>query len=249
MNKKTELKLLDKIEKLEQEVATLKYSQVEKPKGLPSYQYSKISFNQLENLVDIRQKITKYQFDQWFNANINIESTVISFLENLIEREKHYIKIYNEEDLKVNFIIPVLNKVNFKISDNIRSFYEERITYTTDSFIFNGTTDFLVSKGFRKPQKPYFFIQEFKKGQSNAFPEPQLLAELIAAVELNDWKSIRGAYIVGAIWNFVILEKLKTGKYQYFVSENFDCTKINDLKNIFKHLTFVKHEIINSISK
>jgi hypothetical protein len=53
-------------------------------------------------------------------------------LENLINKEKSYIKIYNDEDLKVNFIILVLNKVDFKISDNIRSFYKERITYTTD---------------------------------------------------------------------------------------------------------------------
>ena len=255
MNKKIELKILNKIEKLESEVAALKYCQVEKSTGLPSYQYNKISFNQLENLVDIQQEITKYQFDYWFNANISIDDTIVVFLEKLIDKEKRYIKIYNKEDLKVNFIIPVLNKVNFKISDNIRSFYEEEITYTSDSFIFNGTTDFLVSKGFRRPKKPCSFIQKFKNSRSNIFPEPQLLAELISAVELNDWKIIRGAYIIGAIWSFVILERLKVGKYQYFVSKNFDCTKIDDLKNIFKHLTFVKNEImvkneiINSIYK
>ncbi len=52
---------------------------------------------------------------------------------------------------------------------------------------------------------------------------------------------------MGAIWNFVILEKLGKEKYQYFVSENFDSTKIEDLKNIYKNLIFVKEEIIREI--
>ncbi|MEA3228198.1 MAG: hypothetical protein U9P38_03900, partial [Campylobacterota bacterium] len=91
------------------------------------------------------------------------------------------------------------------------------------------------------------FIQEFKKSEEYGNPRPQLLAELISAVELNDWKTIRGAYIVGAIWNFVILEKLGVERYQYFVSINFDSTKIDDLKDIYKNLLFVKEEIIEMI--
>jgi hypothetical protein len=213
---------------------------------IPTYQYSKITFNQLETLVDITQNIANNRFDDWFNSDIKISDKIVTFLQELIEKEKYYIKVYNEEDLKVNFIIPVLNKIDFKIDGKIRGFYEEPITYTTDKFIFNGTTDFLVSTGFRKPKKPYFFIQEFKKGQASSFPEPQLLAELISAVELNGWSEIKGAYIVGAIWNFVILEKIKVGQYRYFVSENFDCTKIYDLQNIFRHLLFVKNEIIET---
>jgi len=43
---------------------------------------------------------------------------------------------------------------------------------------------------------------------------------------LNHELEIKEAYIVGSIWNFVILEKLGTDKYQYVVSENFDCTTL-----------------------
>ncbi len=238
MTKSKELELLNKIEKLKNEINDLK----DKDK-IPSYQYSKMTFNQLDVLVNIKQKLMDKQFEKWFDTDIILDADTVSFLNDLIEKEKNYLKIYNEEDLKVNFIIPVLNKVDFKISDNIRGFYEEKIVYQADKFIFTGTTDFLVSTGFRKPKKPYFFIQEFKKGQANAFPEPQLLAELIAAVELNKDSEIKGAYIVGAIWNFVILERLGTDEYQYIVSENFDCTKLDDLKAIYKQLLFVKNEI------
>ena len=51
---------------------------------------------------------------------------------------------------------------------------------------------------------------------------------------------------MGAIWNFVILEKLSKNHYQYFISQNFDSTKIEDLKEIYKILSFVKHEIFNN---
>ena len=60
---------------------------------------------------------------------------------------------------------------------------------------------------------------------------------------------MRGAYIVGAIWNFVILEKIGVNKYQYYVSENFDSTKIEDLKGIYKNLVFIKNEIIEIIKE
>ena len=63
-------------------------------------------------------------------------------------------------------------------------------------------------------------------------------------MELNDWKFIKGAYIPGGNWHFVILEKLEYQKYQYFISKNFDSTKIEDLKSIYTNLLFVKNEIL-----
>jgi len=47
----------------------------------------------------------------------------------------------------------------------------------------------------------------------------------------------------------VILEKLGKDKYQYFVSENYDSSKIGDLKGIYKNLVFVKEEIIERVKR
>ena len=68
-----------------------------------------------------------------------------------------------EEDLKVNFIVPILNKIKFKSFDKkVRDFYELPMIYKTSQFILNGTCDFVVSEGLVESKKPYFFIQEFK---------------------------------------------------------------------------------------
>ncbi len=211
---------------------------------IPIYYFSKIKDKELRELVNIKQNFSLKIFDPWFNQTITIKDHEIKFLTELLDKEFHFIRIYKEEDLKVKFIAPILNKVDFRnIEKEIRDFYEEKITYTTNEFILTGNTDFLVSKGLEYSEKPYFFIQEFKKAKEISYPESQLLAELITAVELNDFQIIKGAYIVGAIWNFVILKKLAENTYQYFISINFDSTKLADLTAIYKNLLVVKEEI------
>jgi len=236
---------LERIEQLEKEIRELKGLN---DNGIPIYSFSNIKFSDLENLVDIQIRIDLNKFDEFFNNNITLDDEVDFFLKNLIQKTKPLMKYYKEEDLKIHFLSPLFHKINFtSYENNFRDFYDEKMTYKTDRFIFNGETDFVIAKGLFKSEKPYFFIQEFKQGKTRRDPEPQLLAELISAIELNNEISIRGAYIVGAIWNFVILEKLAKDKYQYFVSENFDSTKIEDLKGIYRNLVFIKEEIIEII--
>jgi hypothetical protein len=141
-------------------------------------------------------------FNTWFNNHITISNEIENFLIELIENNDVLIKSYNEEELKVKFLALLLYKVNFKsIENNFRDFYELQLTYKTHKFIFNGTVNFVVSKGLVYSQKPYFFIQEFKKSEEYSNPRPQLLAELISAVELNDFKIIKGAYIISSSSN------------------------------------------------
>jgi len=238
---------LERIEALEREIRELKGLNID---GKKVYSFSKITDNELRNLVDIQKELDRDKFLNWFSNNIDISQELKEFFHQLVLENRDLIYDYSEEDLKVNVIVPILNRVNFKSFDNkFRAFYELQLKYEAEEFIFSGTTDFVVSKGLVRSIKPYFFIQEFKKGRVNSDPEPQLLAELIAGVELNNERVIKGAYIVGAIWNFVILEKLEKDKYQYFVSENFDSTKIEDLKAIYKNLLFIKDEIIKKIEE
>jgi hypothetical protein len=212
---------------------------------IPTYQYSTIKDNDLEELFTIEKNIQKKDsFDKWFSFLYEFTEEEITFFKKLIEKNSALISDYSEEDLKANFIIPLINKVDFYMVDKkVRGFYEQKLLYETEKFILKGTTDFVVSTGLVKSKKPYFFIQEFKRGEEFSNPRPQLLAELISAIELNKISFMKGAYIIGAIWNFIILEKLGEEEYQYFISENFDSTKLEDLKNIYKNLMFIKDEI------
>jgi len=211
---------------------------------LPIYTYSKIKDKDLRHLFNLERRLENKIFEPWFNSGRSLTTEEVDFLTSLLLMEADFVKIYREEDLKIHFIAPILNRINFKMLDHqVRDFYEEPLSYQTDSFILKGEIDFVVAKGLEYARKPYFFIQEFKRSEEYSNPRPQLIAELISAIELNQDEIIKGAYIIGAIWNFVILEKLGEDKYQYFVSSNFDSTKIDDLIGIYKNLLVIKEEI------
>ena len=243
MNHELELKLLRKIEALEQEIKKIK-GEDEEP--IPTYQYSRIRDVDLDQIVDLSQEIDKAKFNNWFINDIEISAKDNEFLLELLEQEESYISFYSEETLKMRFLGPLLRRINFK-TEYFQDFYNEKLIYKTDKFILTGEVDFLISTGYRYAKKPYFFLQEFKRSEEYGNPRPQLLAELISAVELNAWKQIKGAYVIGENWNFVILEKLDKEKYQYFISRTFNCTHIADLKDIFKNLLFVKQETIKMV--
>ena len=235
---------LERIEELEKEIRELKA--LDTQRGIETFSYSKISLKDLKRVISLKKLFDNKPFDEWFSFSKEIIEDDKLFLEILISKYGKLIKAYKEETLKANFIIPIINRVNFfSLEMETSPFYEEIITYENENFIFTGTTDFIISKGLEYSEKPYFFIQ----GVKGSDPEPQLLAELISAIELNNDKSMRGAYIVGAIWNFVILEKLGKDKYQYFVSENFDSSKIGDLQGIYRNLVYVKEEIIERVKR
>ena len=249
MSEEIEKILMKRIDELEKKLN--KFEMIEKKEvDIPTFSFSKIRDKELENLFDIEKKIARDVFEEWFGLNRVLENETINFLDSLINENELLIKDYNEEDLKIKFITPLLNKIKFlSFIDEFRDFYELSIKYQTEDFIFQGTTDFVVSKGLVKSKKPYFFIQEFKRSEEFSNPRPQLIAELIAGVELNNETTMKGAYIVGENWNFVILEKLGERKYQYYVSSTFKATNIEDLKAIYKNLLFVKDEIVQKIKE
>jgi len=245
----TKKELSKKIEELRELLLINGITENQKSK-IVSYSFSKTSYEKLQELVDVNLNFDESIFDKWFNNNIKLNDNVEPFLVKLLKKEAFILKYYNEEDLKMYFLSQIFNHIDFKMMDrNFRFFSEENLKYETDKFILNGTPDFFIARGLDKPKKPYFFIQEFKQEKGITDPEYQLLAELICGVELNNWKFMKGAYIRGINWRFMILERLKKHKYRYFVSKSFDSTRIEDLKAIYKNLLFVKNEIIEMIDR
>lgn len=244
MNTEIETKLLKEIDELKSKVNTLEGKD---EKGRLVYQYSKIRERDLKKLFNIEKKLNPAMFNAWFEHNSCLTVEIADYLQSLIEQNNGLIEDYNEEDLKIYLISPLLNKINFILKDKeVRGFYELPMNYATEQFVLTGTADFVVSKGLFQSKKPYFFIQEFKRSEEYGNPRPQLLAELVSAVELNNGTFMKGAYVIGGSWHFAILEKLKTGCYHYFISQNFDSTKLEDLKLIYQHLLAVKNEIISN---
>ncbi len=207
-----------------------------------TYNFSKIRLLDLKKIVDIRlgsRHDHVHKFDEWFTSLYLLSDKELVFLENLIQKHKFLLPSYSEEKLKVKFIGVILNEVDFA-NDKIQDWYDSSLSGILNGVIIKGLTDFMIAKGDVEPENSYFFIQEFKPSVPDHNPSHQLLAEMLVAIEKNQNNILRGGYIIGQFWNFVILEKIGENKFEYFVSEAFDSLKINDLKQIYINLQVVK---------
>lgn len=213
------------------------------------FNYSSTTFEELQRFFDIKKSVDDKAFKEWFEFNYELKEFESEFLLHLIQKYKNYIEDFSEEKLKIKFIAPILNQVDFMIDEkSIQDWYDEPLYFKSEEFEFNGKVDFMVAKGVQTPQTPFFFIQEFKKSQNDKNPQYQLLAELIASLELNQTNLIKGAYVIGKIWDFVILEKVENNKYNFFISESLNSMKIEELKQIYINLQAVKSEIIEGVN-
>ncbi len=204
-----------------------------------SYSFSTIRFADLQKIVEIKPRVNDDKFKEWFEYPYLVSELESNYLADLIRKHRTLLPFYMEEDLKMKFLSPILNQVDF-LTDHFHDWYDASISGMVNGVELKGFTDFMVATGIEQAQKPYFFIQEFKPSVPDRNPEVQLLAEMLVAIEHNQAKIMRGGYIIGRNWVFVILEKIKENTFEYFVSESFDSLKLSELKQIYINLQAVK---------
>ncbi len=191
--------------------------------------YTEADLIGLFNLNRIKTPYTPLM-SEWTNAVTELSAIEQAVFNKLIARAIRDIEGWQEEDLKMKFLSPVLELAHFMDDDTVHSYFEKTVSATVDDYFLKTKTDFMLAKGILdKPQQPYFHFQEWKphkrpSGDSMA----QLLEALLIAQELNQHQfPMYGCEVMGKYWSFVILE----GR-DYCISESFDCTKHNDLLKI-----------------
>lgn len=151
--------------------------------------------------------------------------------------------MWNEEELKMHFLSFVFKFSETESPPYIKLFYERPLSATVQGTPLSVTCDaFLASSiGFNTPQKPYFFLQEFKKGKETADDaEGQLLVAMLIARTINDdQKPIYGCYLLGRHWHFVALNH-----NTYCFSRPYDSAQVEDLLRIFAILKKIKDIVI-----
>ncbi len=160
-------------------------------------------------------------------------------IEELSERLFNYVDTWNEDELKFMFISPFVNLVKY-VSNHYKVFTQRpmSITYADGTKTTSGKVEFMLAKGKQIPQKPFFFLHEYKqeKRRDND-PLGQLLIAMVAAQTQNaDGETLYGCFVVGRSWFFVILE----GK-EYSVSNAYNAAG-RDIYQIFAILLWLKQK-------
>jgi hypothetical protein len=194
--------------------------------------FSHIKFADLQKVVKIRQSLNDDLFADWFAYDYAISHAEMDLLQALIAEHRTLMFSYSEDELKMKFLAPLLNAVKFQ-TDLVRDWYQRPLKATINHVTLSGYVDFMVARGVEEPERPYFFIQEFKKTHSEQDPKNQVLAEMLVALHLNQATIMRGAFIFGQHWHFMVLAKDAAGAYEYVVSKTFDSVWLDDLKQIY----------------
>ena len=136
---------------------------------------------------------------------------------------------WNEVELENKFISPLI--VFSEIANVKYSYFLEReMSAQIDDYALSGKVDGMIATGFRNPKKPFFCMNEYKRGTDpNGDPKGQVLIAMLVAQHLNNnEKPIFGCFIIGKLWQFIVSQ----GKF-YAISQAYTCDN-NDIFDIFR---------------
>ena len=175
----------------------------------------------------------------WLAADEPISGSELQDLEKWRTRLGKRVNYWNEEEVKIFFILKVIELVDFNNEGHYTTFSERTLAsklrnIRNEEVTMRGRIEFLVATGEQKPRQPFFFIHEYKpllKATSND-PLGQLLSAMFTVQDINqNQKVLYGLYVLGQYWYFVILD----GK-DFSVSLSLDAAKPNDLLQIVRIL-------------
>lgn len=154
-----------------------------------------------------------------------------------------YIDTWNEDEYKFSFISPFLKLVSFN-TPYYKVFTQRpmSVKYDNDTKTSTGNVEFMLARGKQTPQKPHFFLHEYKpeKNRDND-PLGQLLIAMVASQKINqDDAPIYGFYVNGRNWFLVVLD----GK-NYAVSNPYVVTS-NDIFTLFAVLLHIR-DLMNDL--
>ena len=181
------------------------------------------TYEEVENVFGLSMHRSGPAFNEWLEAKDCDPDPptreALALLRDLLFEEALN---WNEDELKLFFIGPVLGLVNFK-TQYFKPFTQRTLTARYDDHTSSGKVDFLLAKGKVVPQNPYFCLHEYKpqlRGQSD--PLGQLLVAMFAVSKINDdpQRPVLGCYVLGKFWHFVVLEG-----QEYASSASFDVSQ------------------------
>jgi len=169
--------------------------------------FSQWTIEEVEDEFELTRQLNSAKLQIWLGGAEPIPDDHQKKLEALRERCDREGYSWNELELIIYFISPLLDLINFH-STTYKTFFTRTISAPYGKETLSGIVDCVVAGGTHSPRQPFFFLQEYKKEHdSPSDPLAQILVAMIAAQILNqNEQPLYGAYIIGRYWHFVLLD-------------------------------------------
>lgn len=192
------------------------------------------TLDKIDEVFGLKQVFQSDLLDTWLSFSYDISDFEKRYLETL---QLHFLyggDDWNEVELENKFISPMIVFAS-KPNERYSYFLERDLTITIGDYALSGRVDGMIATGFRNPKKPYFCLNEYKKGTDpNGDPKGQALIAMLVAQQINEHKMpIYGCFVIGRNWYFMILNE-----NAYSISKDFSCVddEIFDIFRILKGL-------------
>ena len=208
----------------------------------------KLNHYSIEEVIDTYQIIRTKKcqvLNEWLSNTVaDLKDHEVELLKALPLELEDAQYAWNEEELKMYFIAPLIRIANINQKGVVGTFFERKLKGIVENITISVTCDCMVAtpKLSGNPDVPYFFLQEFKRSKGDSHdPEGQMLAAMILAQSINPTpKPLFGSWIQGRFWYFTVLINK-----EYCVSQPFDATNYEDLLKIVFTLKNLKTYIVN----
>jgi len=169
--------------------------------------FSKWTTAEVVEEFNLQQDVENQRLESWTTVDELPTSFEQQLLNHLQKRLKDRVYAWNEQDLAINFVGPILSLIDFN-GPQYHSFSERELSTSYKEERLYGLVDLVVASGLFVPKHPYFFLKEFKKEiDSSNDPLGQLLIAMVVAQMLNENENpIYGAYVRGRQWHFALLD-------------------------------------------
>jgi len=196
----------------------------------------------LEEVFGLRKSLQSSILDSWLQSEVTLsdheKANLKSFQAELLINSE----AWNEHELSMHFIGPVLSMASFTELYRFKLFSQRQIGTPVagldEDIELNGIPDGIIATGFWEPKIPMFAFSEYKRElDAKNDPAGQALGAMLIGQTLNQHEiPIYGCYVVGHHWYFLVLE----GKY-YTISQDFSANgdEIFDILRILKALKLI----------
>jgi hypothetical protein len=197
--------------------------------------------DKLEAAFNLTQRWECSLLDQWENNNEQIDEIENSLLLKLKTTLRRGGRAWNEVELENKFISPLIVLANID-NEKVGYFLERPLSGIIGDYELSGIVDGMIATGVRNPHIPYFCFHEYKRSVENqGSPDGQVLAAMLVAREQNQNKfPIYGLFVVGLVWNFIVLNGNEYCISRTFIADNDDIFTIFKMMKALKQIIYAE---------
>ncbi len=200
--------------------------------------FDSFAYDEIERLFSIKRVKNNQALTTWTNATQVIPKKIEEQLEMLQSSLNQFADAWNEDELKLFFIGPLLVQAEL-YGENFKPFTQRNLkaTFPIQNLEVQGKVEFMLARGITTPSAPLFFLHEYKQERRRETdPLAQVLIAMLAARQYNEHDHADyGCYVIGRYWFFVVFNGT-----EYAVSRSYDATQ-PDLFTIFNTICEIKN--------